>query len=187
LERFGARDYDAVSGRWTSKDPALFGGGDSNLFGYVESQPVSLADATGLQTEVITFSPVGSGKSSFGHTAINVNGTTYSFGENGWFVEKTSDYLKRNDFRDAVGQVLNLTPEQEAQLVQAIQADMAKNPKWSPQNSCASKTRDMLEQSTHNPFQLPPRPPILAPEDFRYILQTLGYVTNTNYYPKAQR
>jgi RHS repeat-associated protein len=27
LVRFGARDYDTVTGRWTTKDPILFGGG----------------------------------------------------------------------------------------------------------------------------------------------------------------
>jgi hypothetical protein len=30
---------------------------------------------------------------------------------------------------------------------------MAKNLKWTAENSCASKARDMLEQSTHRPFQ----------------------------------
>ena len=31
LTRFGARDYDAETGRWTAKDPILFNGGDPNL------------------------------------------------------------------------------------------------------------------------------------------------------------
>ncbi|MEN0059807.1 MAG: RHS repeat-associated core domain-containing protein, partial [Bdellovibrio sp.] len=35
LVRFGARDYDPEVGRWTSKDPILFKGGDTNLYGYV--------------------------------------------------------------------------------------------------------------------------------------------------------
>ena len=39
LVRFGARDYDAYSGRWTAKDPVLFGGGGSNLYVYVELGP----------------------------------------------------------------------------------------------------------------------------------------------------
>jgi len=39
LTRFGARDYDAWSGRWTNKDPIRFGGGDANLYGYVLGDP----------------------------------------------------------------------------------------------------------------------------------------------------
>jgi len=41
LERFGARDYDAGTGRWTAKDPIRFGGGDTNLYGYVLGDPVN--------------------------------------------------------------------------------------------------------------------------------------------------
>ncbi len=48
LVRFGARDYDAESGRWTSKDPIGFEGGDSNLFGYVLDAPVNLMDINGF-------------------------------------------------------------------------------------------------------------------------------------------
>jgi RHS repeat-associated protein len=35
LVRFGARDYDPETGRWTTKDPIRFAGGDANLYGYV--------------------------------------------------------------------------------------------------------------------------------------------------------
>jgi RHS repeat-associated protein len=31
LVRFGARDYDPGTGRWTHPDPMLFGGGNTNL------------------------------------------------------------------------------------------------------------------------------------------------------------
>ena len=41
LTRFGARDYDAETGRWTAKDPILFNGGDTNLYGYVLQDPVN--------------------------------------------------------------------------------------------------------------------------------------------------
>jgi RHS repeat-associated protein len=47
LVRFGARDYDAVAGRWTAKDPVLFAGGDTNLYGYVVSDPVNVMDPRG--------------------------------------------------------------------------------------------------------------------------------------------
>ncbi|HEX8699915.1 MAG TPA: RHS repeat-associated core domain-containing protein [Myxococcaceae bacterium] len=48
LTRFGARDYDAETGRWTAKDPLRFAGGDSNLYAYVAGDPVNLIDPTGL-------------------------------------------------------------------------------------------------------------------------------------------
>lgn len=47
LVRFGARDYNSVTGRWTAKDPILFSGGDLNLFGYVFTDPVNLCDDNG--------------------------------------------------------------------------------------------------------------------------------------------
>ncbi|MBK9610008.1 RHS repeat-associated core domain-containing protein [Candidatus Amarobacter glycogenicus] len=34
LVRFGARDYDPQTGRWTAKDPIGFAGGDTNLYAY---------------------------------------------------------------------------------------------------------------------------------------------------------
>jgi len=47
LTRFGARDYDAEIGRWTSKDPIRFSGGDTNLYGYVFNDPVNFIDSDG--------------------------------------------------------------------------------------------------------------------------------------------
>jgi RHS repeat-associated protein len=46
--RFGARDYDAYSGRWTAKDPILFDGASANLYAYVGSDPVNFLDPLGL-------------------------------------------------------------------------------------------------------------------------------------------
>ncbi len=51
LIRFGARDYDPEVGRWTSKDPIRFGGGDTNLYGYVSNDPINWWDPTGLTAE----------------------------------------------------------------------------------------------------------------------------------------
>lgn len=47
LIRFGARDYDPTIGRWTSKDPIGFNGGDTNLYAYVGGDPMSYIDPTG--------------------------------------------------------------------------------------------------------------------------------------------
>jgi RHS repeat-associated protein len=48
LTRFGARDYDAFTGRWTAKDPILFGGGDTNLYRYAFNSPLEWTDPWGL-------------------------------------------------------------------------------------------------------------------------------------------
>jgi len=58
LVRFGARDYDASVGRWVSKDPIRFGGGP-NLYGYVEGDPVNLADPSGLLVQGYYFGDTG--------------------------------------------------------------------------------------------------------------------------------
>jgi RHS repeat-associated protein len=50
LVRFGARDYDPVTGRWTAKDPIGFGATDSNLYEYSFADPVDLIDPTGLDS-----------------------------------------------------------------------------------------------------------------------------------------
>jgi RHS repeat-associated protein len=47
LVRFGARDYDASVGRWTSKDPTRFTGG-MNLYAYVGDDPIDRFDPNGL-------------------------------------------------------------------------------------------------------------------------------------------
>jgi RHS repeat-associated protein len=48
LVRFGARDFDAETGRWTTRDPIGFDGGDGNVYGYAEADPLNRVDPTGL-------------------------------------------------------------------------------------------------------------------------------------------
>lgn len=48
LLRFWKRDYDAYTGRWTSKDPLIFAGGETGLYGYAGNDPVNFEDPTGL-------------------------------------------------------------------------------------------------------------------------------------------
>ncbi len=48
LVRFGFRDYDAVAGKWTAKDPIGFAGQDSNLYRYVGNNVMNYADPLGL-------------------------------------------------------------------------------------------------------------------------------------------
>ncbi len=51
LTRFGARDYDAAAGRWTTKDPVGFAGGTQSLYAYSLSIPNSLVDVSGSSPE----------------------------------------------------------------------------------------------------------------------------------------
>jgi RHS repeat-associated protein len=47
LVRFGRRDYDASIRRWTAPDPIVFAGGSTNLYSYVNNNPVNLIDLRG--------------------------------------------------------------------------------------------------------------------------------------------
>jgi len=49
LTRFGYRDYDAYTGKWTAKDPIGFAGGDTNIYGYVLGDPVNFVDTIGFK------------------------------------------------------------------------------------------------------------------------------------------
>ena len=42
-----SRHYDPSIGRFLSKDPISFDGGDTNLYGYVANDPINFRDPTG--------------------------------------------------------------------------------------------------------------------------------------------
>jgi|HubBroStandDraft_3_1064219.scaffolds.fasta_scaffold00489_4 RHS repeat-associated protein len=48
LVRFGYRDYDPQTGRWTAKDPLGLAGGEPTLYGYAGADPVNNVDPSGL-------------------------------------------------------------------------------------------------------------------------------------------
>jgi RHS repeat-associated protein len=72
LVRFGYRDYDPAAGRWTARDPSLYGGGQENLYAYVGDDPIRLRDPLGL------FCVGGSAYEGVG------GGASICFDESGW-------------------------------------------------------------------------------------------------------
>jgi uncharacterized protein RhaS with RHS repeats len=73
LSQENACQYDsaAADGRLATKDPILFAGGDTNLYGYVLNDPVNLLDPVGLDVTINFYGgTVGSG---FGHIGTGVN------------------------------------------------------------------------------------------------------------------
>jgi RHS repeat-associated protein len=48
LVRFGKRDYDSITGRWTTRDPVKFSSGQLNLYVYVRNNPIQYVDPLGL-------------------------------------------------------------------------------------------------------------------------------------------
>jgi RHS repeat-associated protein len=48
LTHFGARDYNPETGRWLERDPILFGGGQENLYVYMNNDPINNIDPSGL-------------------------------------------------------------------------------------------------------------------------------------------
>jgi RHS repeat-associated protein len=48
--RFGLRDYDPFTGRFTAKDPLGYAAGDPDLYGYCLDEPVNAVDPTGLES-----------------------------------------------------------------------------------------------------------------------------------------
>jgi RHS repeat-associated protein len=62
LVRFGARDYDPITGRWTAKDPASFEGG-LNLYEYAYGDPVNYVDSNGEWAWIVAGGVIGGGLS----------------------------------------------------------------------------------------------------------------------------
>lgn len=59
--RFGARDYQSEVGRWTTKDPLRFSGGDTNLYGYVIADPINVTDVRGQDIWICSRPAFGAG------------------------------------------------------------------------------------------------------------------------------
>jgi len=90
LVRIGQRDYDPRTRRWTAPDPVRFAAGSTNVYTYVDDDPINLQDPSGLYGSAAvgtggvtvsatgTIGPLGS---TFGVNFQNIGGhwSTYIF------------------------------------------------------------------------------------------------------------
>jgi RHS repeat-associated protein len=78
LIRLGFRDYDPDTGRWTAKDPILFGSGNLDLYGYCLNDPINLIDPWGLVKWGTVFkgsvAAVAGGLSVYGGALLSMTG-----------------------------------------------------------------------------------------------------------------
>ena len=99
LVRFGARDYDAEVGRWTSKDPVLFRRYEMNPHVYVDNDPVNWIDSTG-ESPIAAGAAAGARLGARGGAAGAAVGALAGAGL-GWILgkktlDKIEDWLRRH-------------------------------------------------------------------------------------------
>jgi RHS repeat-associated protein len=153
LVRLGARDYDPHTGRWTAKDPILFAGGDTNLYGYCLGDPINLVDPFGFDA-VITFY---SASNPWGHIGIGINTKNTS----GFYPDDNANLSDVVEGEDVSGRVkpddpcntkesfsLRTTPDQD-KLMQAYIENASKNPRMYNfySNNCAVFVRNVLNSA----------------------------------------
>jgi RHS repeat-associated protein len=124
LVKFGARDYDAETGRWLSKEPLGFAG-SSNFYSYAGNEPINHIDITGLKTSIVFWNPSGASGSMFGHVEFDIDGKTYTFEPFASLSapqDYDSVYQEYRRQRGARSYPLNISPEQEQQLIECLKA-----------------------------------------------------------------
>jgi RHS repeat-associated protein len=82
LLRLGYRDYDPDVGRWTAKDPILFAGADTDLYGYCLNNPTLLIDPWGLCSAKGVWGTIGMIGSGIGQALVEgAKGAAQALGE----------------------------------------------------------------------------------------------------------
>jgi len=111
--RFGWRDYDTFTDRWTALDPLGDKGGDPDWYGYCLDDPVNGADPLGLFTNVYYY-----GKNK-GHVAVAPGGekAVGKYPGAGWqnLIGGKGEYREENRTPDKTVRI-ETTPEQESYM-----------------------------------------------------------------------
>jgi RHS repeat-associated protein len=165
LVRFGARDYDPETGRWTAKDPKLFAGNYANLYAYVSHDPVNLQDPFGADVKVCwsgffrgeAMSPVSS------HWWLETSTVKRGMGNNaysGTVVEWDNQQFKYRQFPDPGEiQCKTMSNVDESCVNNSTVGDLGN---WTPMNTCQDVVNGVLKKCTKDTSKPAPHFPQLT-------------------------
>lgn len=97
------------------------------------------------EVEIIFWEPTGWGESSMGHVSSRVGETMYSWGPQGMTVEPSDKYMARNDFRNAIGRKLKLSPPEAAIFEEYLQTFADSHKYGVVDANCADPAEEALE------------------------------------------
>gem|GEM_PF-2724310 len=155
LDYLHARYFSAHLGRFTSVDPSKQGWDPKepqswNRYAYSLGNPIKFIDPDGEETQLVVGSQTEN--NVFGHVALAINGTVYSFGTA--YVGKSGDwgvslggYLGAQDSkRSTTVMTLDLSPEEENKLRATLEGnDPRKKPYSVLDNPCVTVCEQALE------------------------------------------
>lgn len=124
-----------------------------NLYGYVNNNPLSKADADGHAPDIAVIEDGPTNGNPIGHTAVAITGKgVFSFGTaeaNGSLTKlggSTTDFLSnQSGRRDQTITIIKTTPEQDAAAATALMKQDAKGPINLYPDNCASRSNAALD------------------------------------------
>ena len=145
LTKFGVRDYDGEVGRWLTKDPIRFDGGDPNLYGYVLVDPVNYVDPSGEIPLALLLLPALSPSAVTALGAVGAAGLGYCLGQMFPMAQKGKQNMKDS----------GLDHLSDAEIQELVKSSKGKNKTRYQQAQKERETRN--KNKNRKGKRLPPR------------------------------